>query len=181
MSTKHKIKFSVFCTPEEHQKAWFTVQFRCGLLQFWWIILLSSVVLLGVTVNILLTEQIKDMLVWLIVFASLSFLIPVVYFSIVIPHVNKRRRHYLEKYMSIGERELIVFSHSISVASKMVSTDIPFSDCIFFLEKKEYFILIQNRRGYLIIPKRDIPQGEEEEVRERLKHGSLMYRLLHRG
>ncbi len=181
MKTKHKIEFSVSCTAEEHEKAWFTVQYRCGVLQFWWVVFFLSLSLIGAASYMLLFKQQTDLFLLAIAFCALSILLPIVYFPIVIPHVNKRRRHYLEKYMATGERTLTVFSHSISVSSKIVSTDIPFSDCKFFVEKKDFFLLIESRRSYLIIPKREIPEHEMKELKKRLKRGSLWYRLFHRG
>ncbi len=175
---KHKIEFTVACTEQEHKKAWFTVQFRCGILQFWWIVFLVSLLFLS-SAYMLFSKQAMDLLLVGIAFCVLAIGLPVVYFTIAILNVKKRRRHYLDKYMAIGERTLTVFSHSISITSKMVSTDIPFSDCIFFIEKKDFFILVQSRRGYLIIPKRDVPINEMDELKKRLKHGSLWYRLTH--
>ncbi len=181
MKRKHKIEFSVSCTAKEHEKAWFTVQYRCGVLQFWWLVFLVSLLLIASAACMLFTKQTTDLFWTAIAFCGAAIALPFVYFSIVIPHVNKRRRHYLEKYMAIGERTLSVFSHSISITSQMVSTDIPFSDCKYFLEKKDFFLLIQNRRGYLIIPKRDVPEKEMKELKKRLKRGSAWYRLFHRG
>lgn len=181
MNKKHKIEFSVNCTPAQHEKAWFCVQYRCGVLQFWILVLLVSLLMIGAAAHTLLTKQTDDLLWLVILFFSATIVLPIVYFSKVIPHVNKRRRYYLQKYMAIGQREVTVFSHSISVTSQLVSTDIPFSDCKFFLDKKDFFLLIQNRRGYLIIPKADVPQGEMQELKKRLKRGSLWYRVFHRG
>lgn len=181
MKRKHKIEFSVSCTAEEHEKAWFTVQYRCGVLQFWWLVFLISLLFIAAAAYMLLAKQTTDLFGMIFLFCGMAIGLPIVYFSIVIPHVNKRRRHYLEKYMAIGERTLSVFSHSISVSSQIVSTDLPFSDCRYFLEKKDFFLLIKHRRSYLIIPKRDVPENEMQELKTRLKRGSLWYRVFHRG
>ncbi len=181
MNRKHKIELVCNCTPQEHEKAWFTVQYRCGILRFWPFVFLASLLLIGNVAYMLLTKHIETKFWSVILFSCMAIAIPLVYFSMVIPYVNKRRHYYLEKYMTIGERTLTVFSHSISIGSKIVSSDIPFSDCKFFLDKKDYLLLIQNRRSYLIIPKRDVPEKEMQELKKRLKRGSVWYRAFHRG
>ena len=181
MNKKQTIEFITDCTPQQHEKAWFCVQYRCGILQFWPLIFLTSLFMIGVVVTALQTKATAELLWLIVLFSSLAVALPFVYFLIVIPYVNQRRRYYLEKYMAVGSREITVYSHSLSVKSQLVSTDIPFSDCKFLINKREFFVLVQNRRGYLIIPKNDVPQGQLKELKKRLKKGSAWYRVFHRG
>lgn len=181
MNTKHKIEFAVNCTPKEHEKAWFTVQYRSGILKFWLLVFLSSLFFIGAAAYTLLHKKAEDLFWLATAFCLLSIVLPIVYFTFVILRVNQRRHYYQQKYMAIGERMITVFSHSVSVTSEILSTDIPFSDCQYLVEKKEYYIVIQDRRSYLVIPKRDIPEGKEKEVKRRLKRASATYRIFHKG
>jgi len=176
---KHKIELSVQCTEKEHEEAWFIVQYRCGILRFWPLVFVAALLFVAAASYAFHVKKAYELLA--AGFCILSVTLPVVYFWYSILYVNKRRRHYLQKYMSVGERKLLVFEHSVSIKSDCVSTDIPFEDCVYLVEKKTYFLLIQNRRGYLIIPKRDVPCGEMDVLRKRLKRCSAVYRVFHRG
>lgn len=181
MNRKHKIEFTVSCTEKEHEKAWFAVQFACGILRFWPLIFLFSLFLYTAAVYAVMIkgEPITNPLV--VILCICAICIPIVYFIPCILRVNKRRRYYNRKYLSVGEKELTVFGHSVAVKSKLVSSDMPFRNCKRLIRRKDFYVLVQTRRTYLIIPKRQIPVGEEKELKERLKLCSAAYRLFHRG
>ena len=181
MNNKQKYEFTVNCTPQQHEKAWFCVQYRRGILSFWPLVFFIALFFIGSAAYLLLVKQNNDLLWLKMLFCGIGVFLPIVYFLIVIPYVNKRRRYYLEKYMLAGERTITVYAHSLSITSKMIFTDVPFADCTCFVEKKDFFLLIKDRRGYLVIPKSDIPAEQIKEIKKRLKNASWIYRLFHKG
>ena len=181
MSNKQVIEFTVNCTPQQHEKAWFCVQYRCGILRFWPLVFLTALFLIGAAAYPFQEIQNdtffrKETLVYCI-----GCILPIVYFIIAIQYVNKRRRFYLRKYMSLGEQTITVYARSLSMMSKQFFTDVPFADYNFFVEKKEFFLLIKDTHRYLVIPKSDIPAKQIKEVKNRLKYASWIYRLFHKG
>ena len=168
------LNIDMFCTKEEYRKAYWCVMLRVGVLQFWPIVLLTSVILLLCDIQAVFLQTIALTSPFSILLLTLVPVLPAGYFLYGISYVRARINHYWRLYRHFGENAVVsTYRGGIVVSSPAFHVQIPFVDCRMLVEKKTFFLIIQSRKSFFIIPKRHIAPEKYARFSKFLRHAFM--------
>lgn len=171
-NTSHRMSFTFSCTQKEYYQAYRTMQMRIGFLRYWPLIAGISVLIILCEAQSLLLRDKPLLSAELLVFIALAVIVNATYFIDGFVRMHRRIRHHWHVYQRLGQdKNVNTCSSGLVVTTDAFRTMLPFSDCRVLIERKSYFLLIQNPQFFVVMPKRDIPAASLEDFTKFLRHG----------
>lgn len=169
--------FHISCTEKEYKKAYRMVQWRMGVLRYWPVVVMFS--LLSFVTGFYLLQMQTPFLWATLLFWGVAFLLLVGYIVYGQLYIKKRIRHYWHFYREFGPtKELSLHQRGFLLFTDSFRMPFDFVDCRWLIDRKDFYLLIENEKCFLLIPKRDVPP-EKRETFQKFLHEAYKnrYRL----
>lgn len=166
--------FRISCTEKEYRKAYRIVQWRMGVFRYWPLVVLFS--LLSFVTGLLLLQTHTPFLWAALFFWGLAFVVLVGYILYGQLYIRKRICHYWHFHREFGPtKELSVHRRGFLLFTDSFRMPFDFIDCRWLVDRKDFYLLIENQKCFIVIPKRDVPP-EKREVFEKFLRASYKNR-----
>ena len=156
--------FDISCTEQEYRKAYRIVQWRTGVLCFWPLAVLFSA--FSFATGWMLRHTQTPFPWTILLFWGLGFAVPVGYLIYGRLYTRKRIWHYWHFYQKNGAvKKFCVYSDSFLLMTDSFRMKFYIADCRCMVERRDFYLLIENPKCFVVIPKRDVPPEKAEAFR----------------
>lgn len=180
-TTTARFSFETACTEKEYALALHTTAFRVGRLRFWPLVALASAALLLGDLQAIVLHTLSPAAPLSLLLIAAAVLLPVWFSALAARELLLRLRREWPVQELLGvKRRCTGYTGGLILSAPAFQKQIAFVDCRMLVEKKDLWLIIQNRSSFIVIPKRDVPAQDQQAFAEFLRHAFLRGRAFGR-